>query len=111
MIRSAIGGALATSRSTCSMVGPVVRGGYSRMCRLLNCLTGLASMKSHETAHEQRQLRVARSRRTVAALVPAFMRSLRRDGGTGGAHRVEGRGSMRGEAHRDLRATGCGVIR
>ena len=39
-----------------------MRGGDSRMCRLLNCFTGLVSMKSHETAHEQRQLSVAKSR-------------------------------------------------
>jgi hypothetical protein len=39
-----------------------------------NVLTGLVSMKSQVTTHEQRQLRVARSRRIVASLAPALFR-------------------------------------
>jgi hypothetical protein len=57
-------------------VGYVVLGGDSLMWRFENCFTGFASMKSHATAHEQRQLIAAKSRRTVAPLAPAFIRAL-----------------------------------
>ena len=62
MILPATGDAWAISRSTCSAVGLVVPGGNFRICRLLDCFYGMASIWSHETAHEQKQLRASPDR-------------------------------------------------